>query len=169
MLQQGKAERCITAKCPHKSATLARQGPAVWLLSWHYSPSETKTEKSFIERNTKKYVSLRENLSLLSRDSCVGLGVPPVHTSTVFQAQGGAAGGTIPQHPEPAAGAALAQLRNRVRVQSKVLAWCLPKICFKGLQFFTPQSSQPGSNPKRCLCKLFLPAVWRNWDQHGTG
>lgn len=80
------------------------------------------------------------------------LGYPHFTPSTVFQAQGGTAGGTIPQHPEPAAGAALAQLRNRVRVQSKVLAWCLHKICFKGLQFFTPQYSQAGSNAKRWLC-----------------
>lgn len=65
----------------NKGVTLARWGPAVWLLSWHGSSSETiQTEKSFIERNTKKYASPRENLSFLSRDSCVGLGIPPLHT-----------------------------------------------------------------------------------------
>ena len=62
------------------------------------------------------------------------------------------------------ASAALAQPRNGVRAESKVLAWCLHKFCFKGLQFFTLQSSQAGGNAKRWLCKLLLPAVWRNWD-----
>lgn len=59
---------------------------SLWLLSWHYSPSETiGTEKSFTERNTKKYTRLRENLCLLSRDSWVGLGAPPLHTQHCFR------------------------------------------------------------------------------------
>lgn len=46
LLQQGKAESYVIAKCPYKGVALARWGPAEWLLSWHYSPTETiKTEK----------------------------------------------------------------------------------------------------------------------------
>lgn len=70
LLQQGEAERCVTSKCPYKAVTLARWGPAVWSLSWHCSPSETiKTEKSFIERNTK-------NTQVLEKTSPVFQGTP---------------------------------------------------------------------------------------------
>lgn len=46
LLWQGKAERCVTAKCPYKAVTLARWGPAVCLPSWHYSPWEAIKLKS---------------------------------------------------------------------------------------------------------------------------
>lgn len=90
-------------------------------------------------------------------------GTPTSHPAPVFQVGGPTTGGIVLQHPKAAASAAPSQPRNRAE-QSEVLTQCLRELCFKGLRFFTSQSSQAGGNAKRWLCKLLLPAAWRNWD-----
>lgn len=64
------------------------------------------------------------------RKPFVGSGAPPPHTQHPRFRHGQACRSTVPPHPEPAAGAALAQPRSGVRAESTALARCLHKLVF---------------------------------------
>lgn len=101
------------------------------------------------------------------REPFVGSGVPPLHTQGPrFRHRVGL---WDPQHPEPAAGATPAQPRNRGRTESIVLVQHLHKFCFKGLQFFTLQSSQAGSSAKKMAVQTPLACCMEELGlaQHG--